>query len=344
MREAATKCNVDIHLGWNTFLWRVFACHFSLYPFCVSRKANIAETPLTADRSICWTPTQMGVFRKVDETEKTLPACWQSEGHWVCLRSGFSTNTDVCKNCQKSSHSSSSPIHQLCGRPMMGYSCLQLSLRQNVPSGWATWPYKLLWMARTCFFIAMGTFNMCYYSYEQVSSAASFLRRVGVCQSAWKADGEPSSRNDSIATLLCFAKKVWRDCQNGLPRVELERFSFVEMCCHNGLPRVWFRKQSRAVRRWALLSQNVCLSCLLLCTHGKSLWQKCIFPHFCQNGLPLFSSLLTRTERLKPFIEEHILLRIALMIKNLCVRRTFQSIWQIFLAKHTCTWWQLRAY
>ncbi len=34
-------------------------------------------------------------------------------------------------------------------------------------------------------------------------------------------------------------------------------------------------------------------------------------------------------------MEEHILLGIAPTITNLCVRRTFQSIWQTFLAKHS---------
>ncbi len=50
------------------------------------------------------------------DSYETLFACWHLEGRWVCLRSGFSKNRDVCKNCQKPSHSSSPSNHQKYGR------------------------------------------------------------------------------------------------------------------------------------------------------------------------------------------------------------------------------------
>jgi hypothetical protein len=53
MPEAATKCKMGVHSVYKPFLWRVFACHFDFYLFCMSRKESLAEVALAADSRIC---------------------------------------------------------------------------------------------------------------------------------------------------------------------------------------------------------------------------------------------------------------------------------------------------
>jgi len=69
--------------------------------------------------------------------------------------------------------------------------------------------------------------------------------------------------------------------------------------------------------------------------HVSTIVANPLFRSLCHNGLPHFFSFLIRTRRLELCMEEHMLLHIAPAIKNLCVRQTFQSIWQTFLAKHS---------
>jgi len=53
MREAVRKCKVSLHLAGETFLRRVFARHFHLCLFCLSRKAHLAEFLLAAESIFC---------------------------------------------------------------------------------------------------------------------------------------------------------------------------------------------------------------------------------------------------------------------------------------------------